>query len=346
MHTNGVNSLDFKASALEVVDNKTERSTGIGTGEDVFVHEKTPDQVLVLPGLAETSNLQEESTIVVEHVVNLRQESGEVADTDVLGHLETSDVLISTLNTRSVAVVTAHNAALVLFDTSLAKTIVTPRGLITAKSDTGNVSAVVGRGVFSKGSPAAAKIKDPVTGLKTNLLANNGQLVVLELLEGLLPVDIADHTGGVDHAWAEEPSVEVVTSVVVITDLLLIYTMLELPPELHEESLTLRTSVHQHLGDETKQEMLEKTSSELEVGPVMTVLEALQSIALEVNLTIEVLLIKDLHGNLALAVVGSTIVLAVELQVVLDGAATVLGLLGLARRNGGRDSPECHQDGN
>ena len=110
--------------------------------------------------------------------------------------------------------------------------------------------------------------------------------------------------------------------------------------------LTLRTSVHQHLGDETKQEVFEKTSGELEVGPVVTVLEALQSITLEVNLTIEVLLVENLHGDLALTTVGGTVVLAVELQVVLDRAAAVLGLLGLARRNGGRDSPECHQNGN
>lgn len=222
VHTNGVNSLDLEASALEAVHNETERSTGVSTGEDVFVHEKTPDQVLVLPGLAETSDLQEESTVVVEHVVNLSQERRQVADTDVLSHLETSDVLVSTLNTGSIAVVTAKNAALVLLNSSLAKTIVTPCGLVAAKSDTGNVSAVVGRGVLSKSSPAAAKIEDLVTGLNTNLLANNGQLVVLELLEGLLLVDITNNTGGVDHAWAKEPGVEVVTSVVVITDLLLI----------------------------------------------------------------------------------------------------------------------------
>lgn len=222
VHTNGINSLDLKASALEAVHDEAKRSTGVSTGEDVLVHEKTPDQVLVLPGLAETSDLQEESTVVVEHVVNLRQERREVADTDVLSHLETSDVLVSTVNAGSIAVVTAQNAALILRDTSLAKTIVTPSSLVTAKSDTGNVGAVVGRGVLSKGSPAAAKIEDLVTGLNTNFLTNNGQLVVLELLKGLLLVDVTDDTGCVDHAWAKEPSVEVVTAVVVITDLFLI----------------------------------------------------------------------------------------------------------------------------
>lgn len=222
VHTDGVNSLNLKAGTLKTVHDETKRSTGISTGEDVLVHEETPDEVLVLPRLAETSNLQEESTVIVEHVIHLRQERREVTDTDVLSHLETGDVLVATLNARSIAVVTAENATLALLDTSLAKTIVTPGSLVTTKSDTGNVSAVVSGGVLSEGSPAAAKIEDLVTGLDANLLTNNSQLVVLELLKGLLPVDVTDNTRGVDHAGAKEPSIEVITSVIVITNLLLI----------------------------------------------------------------------------------------------------------------------------
>lgn len=104
--------------------------------------------------------------------------------------------------------------------------------------------------------------------------------------------------------------------------------------------------MEKHLGDEAKQEVLEEARGELEVGPVVTVLEAVQSIALEVNLTIEVLLVEDDHGDLALSAVSSAVVLAVEVQVVLDGKTTVLGLLGLARRNGGSDSPESDQHRN
>lgn len=103
--------------------------------------------------------------------------------------------------------------------------------------------------------------------------------------------------------------------------------------------------MHQHLRDEAKQEVLEETRSELEVGPIVTVLESLQSITLEVDLAVEILLVEDLHGDLALAAVGGTVMLAVEVQVVLDGAAAVLGLLGLAGGDRGRDGPEGHQDG-
>lgn len=103
--------------------------------------------------------------------------------------------------------------------------------------------------------------------------------------------------------------------------------------------------MHQHLRDETKEEVLVETHGEAEVGPVVSELQSLQGITLEVHLAIEVLLVEDLHGNLALATVGSTIMLAVEVQVVLDGATSILGLFVLAGRNGRGDGPEAHQNG-
>lgn len=112
-----------------------------------------------------------------------------------------------------------------------------------------------------------------------------------------------------------------------------------------QNELTLGTGVHQHFRDEAEQEVLEQARSELEVGPVMTVLENLKSITLEVNFAVEVLLVEDLHRNLALAAVGGTVVLTVEVQVVLNGEATVLGLLGLAGRDGGGDGPEGDENG-
>lgn len=103
--------------------------------------------------------------------------------------------------------------------------------------------------------------------------------------------------------------------------------------------------MNQQLGNETKQEVLVETHGEAEVGPVVTELETLKSITLEVNLAIEVFLVEDLHGDLALAAVGSTVMLAVELKVVLDGTTSVLGLLVLTGRNGRSNSPEGHQNG-
>lgn len=104
--------------------------------------------------------------------------------------------------------------------------------------------------------------------------------------------------------------------------------------------------MHQQFGNESKQEVLVKTHGETEVGPVVTELKTFESITLEIHLAIEVLFIEDLHGNLALATVGSTVLLTVELKVVLDGTTSVLGLLSLAGGDGRSDSPESHQNGN
>ena len=223
VNANGVNALNLETSTLELVDDKAKGSASVGTREDVLVHEETPDEILVLPRLTETSHLQEENTVIIEHVIDLSQEGVEVANTDVLRHLETGDLLVASFGTGSITVVHTENAALGLIDTSLTETIVTPLGLVTTKSDTSDVSTIVDRSVLSQSTPATAKVKNSVARLKTDLLANNGKFVVLQLLESLFPVDITDQTGGVDHTGTQEPSIEVIASVVVVTDLLLIW---------------------------------------------------------------------------------------------------------------------------
>ena len=222
MYTNGINTLNLKASSLKSVDDESKRSASIGARENVLVHEKTPDKILVLPGLAETSNLQEENTVIVKHVVNLRQECGEVADTDVLRHLETGDFLVASRNPGRIAVIGTNDTALRLINASFAKAVVTPGSLVTTESDTSDVGTIVNRRVFGERTPATAKVKDRITGLNTNLLTNNSHLVILQFFEGFFPVDVANQTGRVDHAGAQEPGVEVITSVVVVTHLFLI----------------------------------------------------------------------------------------------------------------------------
>lgn len=222
VNTNGVDGLDLEASALELVHNEAQRSTGISTGEDVLVHEQAPDEVLVLPGLAETSYLQEKDTVVLKHVVDLTQERGEVTDTNVLSHLETGDLLVAAVNPGSITVVRAQNTRLGVLNASLAKAVVAPGGLIAPESDTSDFSTVVDGSVLSKSAPATAKVENLVAGLHTDLLTDNGQLVVLELLEGLFLVDVADDTRGVNHTGTKEPSIKVITSVVVVTNLFLV----------------------------------------------------------------------------------------------------------------------------
>lgn len=222
VNANGVNALDFETSSLESVDDEAKRSASVGTREDVLVHEETPDEILVLPRLTETSDLQEENTVIIEHVIDLRQEGSEMAHTDVLRHLETGDLLVASSGAGGITVVHAENAALRLIDTSLTEAIVTPLSLVTTECDTGNMGTIVDRSILSQSTPATAKVQNRVARLKTDLLANNGKLVVLQLLESFFPVDVTDHTGGINHTGTQEPSVEVIASVVVITDLLLI----------------------------------------------------------------------------------------------------------------------------
>lgn len=228
MNTNGVNFLDFEASALELVDEPAKRSRSISAGEDVFVHEQTPDKILVLPRLAQTGNLKEEDTVVVQHIVDLLQEFGKVTDTNVFSHLKTSDFIIAALDNRNVSVVHAEDLALLFGNTDFAKSAVAPGGLVATKRNTSGLCTIVGAGEAGKSTPAAANIQEGLALFETDLLAHNGQLVVLELLEALLLVDIRNDTRGVNHARTQEPSVEIITAVVVVTDLLLVCSSQEL----------------------------------------------------------------------------------------------------------------------
>ena len=145
-----------------------------------------------------------------------------MADTNVLSHLKAGDLVVTTLWNWDVTVIHTQDAGLLLRDAGIAEASVTPGGLVASKSDAGNVCAEVDRGELGKSSPSAADVKHSLALLKIDLLADNGELVVLKLLKGLLLVDVGDDTRGIDHARAKEPAVEVVASVVMVTDLLLI----------------------------------------------------------------------------------------------------------------------------
>ena len=223
-HTSdGVNSLDLETSTLERVDEPSKGSGSVGAREDVLVHEQSPDEVLVLPALTQTSDLQEEGAIVLEHVVDLLQEGREVPDTDVLSHLEAGDLVVLSSGDGGVAVIHAENLGLGFGGSVAAKATVAPGGLVASEGDTGNVCAKVLGSETSERSPTTTEIQHPFTRLQADLAADGLELVVLKFLESLLLVGVRDKTGSVDHAWAQEPSVEVVTAVVVVTDLFLIY---------------------------------------------------------------------------------------------------------------------------
>jgi hypothetical protein len=70
--------------------------------------------------------------------------------------------------------------------------------------------------------------------------------------------------------------------------------------------------MHDHLGEESKKEEADEANGEAEASPVVAVLEGLEGISLEVNLTIKVHLVEGLHCDLGLATVLEAIGLVLE----------------------------------
>lgn len=305
----GVDALDLPAGALEAADVVGERGGGVGAGEDVLVEVKTPDEVLVLPGLAETRELDVHGAVVLEHVVALAEEGGESANTDVLAHLELGD-LVELLG-GDVAVVHAEDLALALGDAGAAEAVVTPGGLVAGNGGPGNLGSVVDTGELGEGAPSAANIQHGLALLQAELLANDGHLVVLHLLECLLAAEVGEETTGVDHAGTEEVGVVVVTLVVGGLDLVLI----------------LLAGVEDDIGSELEEDEAEQGVGEGEVGPVVAVLEGVKEVAVDVDEALGVELSESLDGDLVAAAVLLAILLVLESEVVLDGAAGELGLV-------------------
>ena len=94
VHANGLDGLDFESCGLQLSDVEGERKGCICTGEDVGIHEETPQEILPVERTSQAGNLQVEHTIVLQHAVHLFQEIGESADTDVFGHLEAGDFVV------------------------------------------------------------------------------------------------------------------------------------------------------------------------------------------------------------------------------------------------------------
>lgn len=89
--------------------------------------------------------------------------------------------------------------------------------------------------------------------------------------------------------------------------------------------------MHNDLRNHAREEIPEQTECELPVGPVVSVLHDLQSITLEIDLTVKVHLMKGLHGDLAFAIVPCPVFRVMELQVMLNTSTRVTSFLVLSR---------------
>lgn len=317
MHTNGINVLDLEACSLETADEEVKGCGGVGARKDVFVHEEAPSQIFVLPWLAKTGDLEEEDTVIIKHVINLIKEGTEVADANMLGHFEAGDFVVSTcwLRERNVAVVHAEDAGLRLGDTGLAEAGVAPGCLVAAKGDACSMGAVVDRSEFGESTPAAADIEEGFTRFQGDFLADDAEFVVLELFEGFFLVDVGDYARGVDHAGAEEPAVEIVAAVIVVSDLFFI----------------LGARVPNDFRDHTGEEEFEEGEGEAEVCPVVSIFHDFETVTFEVHLLVEVHLVKCLHGYFVPPEIRGSVGFVTEVEVVFNRSARKACFLILSR---------------
>lgn len=102
--------------------------------------------------------------------------------------------------------------------------------------------------------------------------------------------------------------------------------------------------MHDHFWNHAREEELEQTQRKAEAGPVVAIFHHIQAVALEINFLVKVHLMECLHWYAVLPIVFDAIALAAEMQIVLDGLARISGLLILAGRDGGSQSPKNYED--
>lgn len=107
---------------------------------------------------------------------------------------------------------------------------------------------------------------------------------------------------------------------------------------------TLGTSVHDDLWSKLEQDKLEQADGESEVDPVGSVLENLETVAVELNIAVKVHVVEGLHWDLVPSAVLEFVGLVFESEVVLDWASWKSDLLVLARAHARHDVPEDDED--
>jgi hypothetical protein len=89
--------------------------------------------------------------------------------------------------------------------------------------------------------------------------------------------------------------------------------------------------VHDDLRYHAEEEEFEETQGETEVCPIMAVFHHFEAISFEVDLSIEVHLVKSFHWNSVLARIFYSVILIMKMQVVLNRSTRISSLLVLAR---------------
>lgn len=104
--------------------------------------------------------------------------------------------------------------------------------------------------------------------------------------------------------------------------------------------------MHNDLWHHASKEKPEQAQCKPEASPVVPVLHHIQTIALEIDFSVEIHLMKGLHGDLVLSVILIFVFLVVESKILFNRLAWELRLLINARRKGRENGPESHEDRN
>lgn len=216
-HFNGVSvvralvadGLNLEATTLDGADIPVERARGVGAREDVLAHENSPNEVFVLPETSETRNLEEENAVVLEKGFDLSHEVLIVSYTDVLTHLEASDLVELTDGLSGEFTVVLKDKLHFAFKTFCFDASI---GVVKLTLRNGHASAVdvkVFGAVNEPRTPAATKVEDTITVLQVKELSADSALSLLRNLERVRAV--IGNTAGVKHGIGQERMVEVVT---------------------------------------------------------------------------------------------------------------------------------------
>jgi hypothetical protein len=155
--------LNLKTAAFNLSDVPEKWARGIRTGEDVFSHEDSPDEVLILPESSQTCNLEEENTVVLEEWLNLSHEVLVVSDSNMLTHFKASDLVELLVHVHSQITVVEEDQVDFAFNAVFLYFLFSIFELTFGDSHTNTFNVEVFGAVNQPGSPSTTEVKNAVS---------------------------------------------------------------------------------------------------------------------------------------------------------------------------------------
>ncbi len=311
--------LHGKPRQLQLPNVPVQGSGGIGTGENVLVHEETPGDVLPVGALAQTGDLHEERPLglgghALANLLKVRVD--EIVEADMFCHFNRCDFVKGTIR-RNVTVVHVQDfRVLAAFGPGRVVAVLLA---LRGERNTRRLRAVFARGVAHQSAPPATDVKKRLVLLELKLVAYRLVLVELCLLEGAVgggsmvisvvrvkQRDFLEDAGGVVHGVTHEGVKESVTTIVMFFDFF--RRRLDV---LHGGVAVAKTAAN---GNELGEEPEDLAHGHLVVDELVAVLvqahKAVAALAVlgERNVSVDKKFVKLAHGNLAEFVQGAKLV--------------------------------------